>query len=59
MEEFLIKDYTGIDIDKRESSEVSIVDEKRLWEILQKAKSLDGFPQISVYKLGECVLDWS
>lgn len=57
MEEFLIKDYENVETDNGEEPKIKIVSEKELWEIFRKAK--ERFPEIAVYKIGECVLDWS
>ena len=51
-EEYVVKKYMNPG-----DPEIVAVTEEQLWEILQEAK--DGGLKIAVYKLGNCVLDWS
>ena len=51
MNEYLIIDYTS------GSMKYTLVYEKDLWNILDKAKNNEL--KIAVYKVGDCVLDWS
>lgn len=48
--EYLIKDYD-------EKGKVTLIDEDELWRIFQAAK--ENPRHISVYKVGNCILDWS
>lgn len=61
MNEYLIKDYTGIDDVRLENPRIFIVNEKELFELLQKIRNEDDekYTKISVFKIGDCVLDWS
>lgn len=57
MEEYLVKDFSGISVEKRQEPKISLVTKEELWEIIQKIKECPR--EIAVYELGNCVLDWS
>ena len=57
MEHFLVKDYRN----RKKSSDkpkLEILDTEKLLNLLDKLRREDT-PGISVYRIGECLLDWS
>ena len=63
MDEFLVKDYSNVskkDTENKDFSKVEyhVVTFKEMLEWLDKAKN-DSALQISVYEIGDCLLDWS
>ena len=57
LHERLLKEYDDDDC----TFTLTIIDEKRLFELLQQEGLLDveNRHKISVYKIGDCVIDWS
>lgn len=53
MSEYVIKEY----IPATQGPAISVVTEDELWKILQSVR--EGSRKISMYKLGDCILDWS
>ena len=57
MKEYLIRDYTSVEPDAGEKFKMQVVDEEKLFEIIQGLK--DKPRKIAIYRLGDCILDWS
>lgn len=53
MKEYLVKDFSFLG-----TVTYKIVNEKGLFELLDMARNDPGM-KISIYELGDCVLDWS
>ncbi|NVM22872.1 MAG: hypothetical protein HWN68_13955 [Desulfobacterales bacterium] len=51
---YLIYDY-GNKI--KNEPQIREVDEDELWKIVQNA--VDKLPKIAVYRIGDCIFDWS
>ena len=59
MNQYLIKDFSEMKkTNDHDDIKYRVVNEDELWSILQDAKDNKNL-LISVYRLGECVLDWS
>ncbi len=56
--EYLILDYSDGKKDGKNKPELEVVNEKELWEKVHLAYEDDEI-KISVYKIGECVIDFS
>jgi len=59
MKEYLIKDFTDLNIDKGENPTIQIVDEKGLWNLFRSLKEIPREIAIYEVQIGDCVLDWS
>ena len=56
--DYLILDYSDGTKEGKNEPELNLVNEKEVWEIIQIAHE-DEKKKISVYKIGECVIDFS
>ena len=57
MKDYLIEDFTDVSIAGEGEPTIRVVDEKELWNFLQSLKSKPR--EISVFEIGDCLLDWS
>jgi hypothetical protein len=60
--QYLVIDYSLVTKEDEKRQDFSkkkcyVVNEAQLFELLNKGK--DNPPQIAVYKLGDCIIDWS
>ena len=59
MKDYMIRDFTDSEsVNGIWTSRVYVVNEKELFQILNDIRN-DSKQRISVYGLGDCVLDWS
>ena len=56
--DYLILDYSDGTKDGKNKPKLEVVNEKELWEKVQAAYEEDEI-KISVYKIGECLIDFS
>lgn len=58
MEQYLVKYWQGIDPTKHEEPSVEIVTARELLEMIDGAMPNPRGMAISVYEIGDCILDW-
>lgn len=56
--DYLIFDYSDGTKEGKNDPELKVVSEKEIWEIIQVGHEKED-KKIAVYKIGECVIDFS
>ncbi len=56
--DYLILDYSDGTKEGKNEPELTLVNEQKVWRIIQDAHK-DEKTKISIYKIGECVIDFS
>lgn len=54
---YLVRDYTEVTDPKRENPQDTVVYGDEIIRVIDEAK--EGGRKISIYTIGECLLDWS
>ena len=62
MQDYLVKDWTNVKFGPNRRSqdgqpECKVVCEDDIWKVIDSAK--ENGSKISIYKVGECVVDWT
>jgi hypothetical protein len=62
--EYLIIDYSDVTKEDSKNQDFSkrkcyILSESELFDLLNKSKEDGEFPDIAIYKLGDCIIDWT